>query len=478
MKIMFLRDLFRSRLFGRDERPRSSAPFRADTRAACPYLLPVVLGLAAACANAADAPRKPNVLVIISDDHRYDALGVVQRELGEKANYPFFETPSLDRLAESGVRFRNAFVTHSLCSPSRATLLTGQPSRRHGITHNAQPFTSTDTWPALLAKNGWTTGYFGKWHMGEQRERPGFEEQATFLGQGVYEDCPFLVNGRDTATKGWVDDVTTDYAMDFIKKHRDVPFAMVVGYKTPHDKRTPPPRHADKWKDHAFPEPPSFHDVAPWRQDNPPKAWVPKSPDRLAYFQTLAGMDDNIGRLLDTLDELDLTDDTLVIYLGDNGYYLGEHGLGDKRTAYEESIRIPLLLRYPRQLPDPQMRDEMVLNLDLAATIIDLCGLAPTWEQDGRSLQPLLAAAPGTVPWRTSFVYENFEDPAYPKVTFDLAALRTTTHKYVEVPAHPEWTQLFDLRTDPLEMTNLAAEPSSAELVAKMKGELARERKE
>ncbi len=425
-------------------------------------------------ASEAGEARKPNVLLIISDDHRHDALSVVQRELGDKANYPFFETPSLDRLASGGVRFRNAFVTHSLCSPSRATMLTGLPSNQHGITHNAQPFTSTETWPALLGKNGWATGYFGKWHMGTQRERPGFEEVATFLDQGIYENCPFVVDGKDTPTKGWVDDVTTDYAIGFIKAHKDTPFAMVVGYKTPHDKRTPPPRLAEKWQDHEFPEPESFGDVATWRKDNPPKPWTAKNPDRLAYFQTLAGMDENIGRLLDTLDAEGLADDTLVIYLGDNGYYLGEHGLSDKRTAYEESIRIPLLLRYPRQLSEPQVRDEMVLNLDLAATILDFCGLEASWTQSGQSMVPLLAARPGEVPWRDSFLYQNYEDPAYPKVTFDLFAVRDRTYKYVEVPQHPEWNQLFDLEKDPKEMRNLVADPAHKDLLAKMQAEMSK----
>ncbi len=433
----------------------------------------LLLGLLVVGSHAADAPRKPNVVVLISDDHRYDALGVVQRELGDKANYPFFSTPGLDRLAEGGVRFRNAFVVHSLCSPSRATLLTGLYSHQHGIIHNALPFTSTETWPALLGAKGWATGYFGKWHMGTQRERPGFQQQATFLGQGVYDNCDFLVNGKETPSKGWVDDVTTDYAIDFIKEHKDGPFAMVVGFKTPHDKRTPPARHASTYADLKLPEPPSFRDVAPWRRENPPKPWNPQNSDRRAYFQTVTGMDENIGRILDTLDELKLADDTLVIYLGDNGYYLGEHGLGDKRTAYEESIRIPLLLRYPRQLSEPQVRDEMVLNLDLAATILDYCGLEPTWSQSGRSMVPLLAVKPGAVPWREAFLYENYEDPAYPKVTFDLVAVRTPSHKYVEVPGRPEWTQLFDLRSDPLEMTNLANSPAAADLLKEMRSKLA-----
>ena len=429
-----------------------------------------------ACAATNPAPRPPNVLVLVSDDHRYDALGVVQRELGAQANYPFFKTPQLDRLAASGVRFRNAFVTQSLCSPSRATMLTGLYSHAHGITHNDQPFNSTATWPALLAARGWRTGYFGKFHMGTQRDRPGFQESATFIGQGTYTDCPFVINGVDTPTTGWVDDVTTSYAIDYIRRHRDTPFAMFVGFKTPHDKRTPAPRFAALYEDVTLAPPASFRDVAPWRLANPPGPWNPKNPDRLAYFQTLAGLDENIGRLLDTLDELHLTDDTLILYAADNGYYLGEHGLGDKRTAYEESIRIPFLLRYPRRVPAASVRDELVLNLDFASTILDYCGLAPTWPQSGRSLAPLLAAAPGVVPWRSAFLYENFEDPAYPKVTFDVLAVRTLTHKYVEHPAHPAWTQLFDLRADPREMHNLVSDPAAAQTLAELRSELARQR--
>ncbi len=448
-----------------------------------PLLLRSLLGsalvaLSFASAAPAAAPRQPNVIVIVSDDHRHDALGVVQRELGAQANYPFFQSPQLDRLATSGVRFRNAFVTHSLCSPSRATMLTGLQTRSHGITHNDQPFNSTSTWPALLAARGWSTGYFGKFHMGTQRDRPGFQEAATFIGQGTYTDCPFVINGVDTPTTGWVDDITTSYAIDYIRRHRDMPFAMFVGFKTPHDKRTPPPRLASLYADVTLPEPASFRDVAPWRLANPPGLWNPKNPDRLAYFQTLAGMDENIGRLLDTLDDLHLADDTLVIYAGDNGYYLGEHGLGDKRTAYEESIRIPFLLRYPRRVPAASVRDELVLNLDFASTILDFCGLAPTWAQSGRSLAPLITSAPGALPWRTSFLYENFEDPAYPKVTFDVLAVRTLTHKYVEHPAHPGWTQLFDLRADPREMRNLANDPDSAPILAGLRAELARLRAE
>jgi arylsulfatase A-like enzyme len=223
-------------------------------------------------------------------------------------------------------------------------------------------------------------------------------------------------------------------------------------------------------------KPANWNQGAPWVKDAG-WDWERRVPDRIAYFQTISGIDDNIGRLLDVLDELRIAENTLVIYMGDNGYYLGEHGLGDKRTAYEESIRIPFLLRYPAKVK-PAAREELVLNLDVAATLLDACGLEPGWEQHGRSLLPLATSAPGSLPWRKSFLYQNYRDPAYPKVTFDVLAVRDTTHKYVENDHNPEWTQLFDLTVDPGEDRNLAGDPASAARLAEMKAELEKLKKE
>lgn len=419
----------------------------------------------------ADAAR-PNIIVVVSDDHRHDALGVVQRELGDKANFPFFKSPQLDRLAAGGVRFRNGFVTHSLCSPSRATMLSGLHTHEHGITFNEQPFISKDTWPHVLSANGWKTAYFGKWHMGDQRERPGFQETATYLNQGSYIDCKFVVNGRNTPSKGWVDDVSTDYAVDFIRRSTDTPFAMYLGFKAPHDKRVAAERHQGTYSNVILKKPTHRNVPAPWTKDAG-WDWDKRHADRITYFQALAGMDDNVGRVLDVLDELHLAENTLILYMGDNGYYLGEHGLGDKRTAYEESIRIPYIIRFPAAFK-PAVRDEMVLNLDAAATILDACGLKPTWKQHGVSLMPLLKARPGSAPWRKSFLYQNYKDPAFPRVTFDVLAVRTKTHKYVENDANPEWTQLFDLTADPGENRNLTGTPGAREILAEMKAELSR----
>ena len=395
---------------------------------------------------------------------------------GAEATFPFFKSPNLDRLAESGVRFRNAFVTHSLCSPSRASVLSGLYTHTHGITFNEQPFVSKGTWPFLLADNGWTTAYFGKWHMGNQRERPGFQEVATIINQGQYIDCNFVVNGKDTPSKGWVDDVSTDYAIDFIRRMKDQPFALYLGFKTPHDNRTPAPRHQNTYADVTLNKPENWDVPAPWRKEAG-WDWDQRHNDRRAMFQTIAGVDDNIGRLMDVLEEIKLTEDTLVIFMGDNGYYLGEHGLGDKRTAYEESIRIPFLLRYPR-LVGPAVRDELVLNIDVATTILDACGLKPTWKQHGRSLMSLLATEPGELSWRKSFLYENYQDPAYPEVTFDVLGVRTEDYKYVTHPGHPKWTQLFDLKADPNEDHNLINDPGSAELRKRLRAELDRLKQE
>jgi N-acetylglucosamine-6-sulfatase len=437
--------------------------------------LSVLAALAAAPLLAAPdaAPRRPNVIVIVTDDQRWDALGVVQREQGERARFPFFATPHLDRLAAGGARFRNAFVTHSLCSPSRASMLTGRPTHAHGIRDNRTPFRSGETWAHALRGAGYRTGYFGKWHMGKQEDRPGFDHTFTFVDQGIYPNCRFLHNGRWVETEGWVDDVTTDAVLRFVAEHRTEPFALFVGYKSPHDVRQPAPRHATRYADVRIAAPPSFRAWPPFPWGDRSRPWSPVVEDRLNYFRCLQGVDDNIGRLLDGLAQAGVADDTVVVFAGDNGYYLGEHGLGDKRSAYEESIRIPLLVHYPRLVRPGTVVDALALNLDFPATLLELTGVPLTWEQQGRSLVPLLRGE-SPADWRTHFLYENYQDPEYPDVTFDIHAVRTDRAKLVEYPGRPEWTQLFDLAADPYEMRNLADEPAARPLRAELEVLLAR----
>lgn len=416
--------------------------------------------------------RRPNIIVMVTDDQRYDALGVVQRELGERARFPFFETPHLDRLAAGGARFRNAFVTHSLCSPSRASVLTGLQTSGHGIRDNRTPFRSLETWAAALGAAGYRTGYFGKWHMGRQEDRPGFADVFTFVDQGDYPNCRVLRNGVWEATQGWVDDVTTTEAIRFMEKSGSQPFALYLGFKSPHDPRQPPPRYADLYADQTIAEPASFRARPPFPWGDPNRPWNPALKDRLNYFRCLRGVDDNVGRILDALAAQGILEDTLILFSGDNGYYLGEHGLGDKRSAYEESIRIPLLAHYPRRIAAGTRVDALALNIDLAPTILEVAGVSPRWTMHGASLVPLFG---GSAParWRTEFLYENYQDPEYPDVTFDILSLRTEHAKRVEYPGRPEWTQVFDLRTDPLEMRNLAQDPAAASLSEDLRERLA-----
>lgn len=428
--------------------------------------------LAGAPTGGMQPARRPNIILVVTDDQRFDALGVVQREQGERARFPFFETPHLDRLAAGGARFRNAFVTHSLCSPSRASMLTGRQTSGHGIRDNRTPFRSLETWAAALGASGYRTGYFGKWHMGRQEDRPGFAEVFTFVDQGDYPNCRVLRNGVWEETQGWVDDVTTTEAIAFIERRRAEPFAITLGYKSPHDPRQPPARYADLYAGQTIAEPLSFRSRPPFPWGDPNRPWNPASKDRLNYFRCLRAVDDNIGRLLAALAEHALLEDTLILFASDNGYYLGEHGLGDKRSAYEESIRIPLLAHYPRRIPAGTVVDALTLNVDVAPTILEVAGVAPGWRMQGASLVPLFG---GSVPteWRKEFLYENYQDPEYPDVTFDILSLRTEFAKRVEYPGRPEWTQVFDLRSDPLEMRNVAQDPSASALSEELRARLA-----
>jgi arylsulfatase A-like enzyme len=425
------------------------------------------------------AERKPNFLFVYTDDQRWDAMGVVQREQGERARFPWFKTPNMDRLAAEGVRFRNAFVTLSLCAPSRAAFLTGRYNHLNGVANNHTPFpTNNVTHASLLRAAGYATAYIGKWHMGGQRgQRPGFDYSASFVGQGRYPDCPFEINGETTPTKGWVDDVSTDYAIEFMKKNREKPFSVVVGFKACHGPCDPPERAKGRFPEATARPVPNLSIPAIYRagrqiNTNEAKAFAPSTNPN--YFRCISAADDNLGRLLEALDDLGLAQDTVVVFASDNGYYKGEHELGDKRSAYEESLRIPLLVRYPRLVPKGKALDDMVLNIDLAPTFLDLAGLPVPPEMQGRSWQPLLTGKPAD--WRKSFLAEYFLEAGFPG-TPTLIAVRTTDAKLVKYPGHDEWTELFNLARDPYETKNLVADRASKDLLAKMQAEFDRQLK-
>mgnify|MGYP000682494984 CR=1 FL=1 len=430
------------------------------------------------------AESRPNFVLVITDDQRHDAFGLVQKEQGERGRFPWFTTPNMDRLAGQGMRFRNAFVVNALCSPSRANFLTGRYSHHNGVVNNHTPFPASNvTHASALKAAGYTTAYFGKWHCDAQRERPGFDRIATFVGQGRFINCPLLVDGKETPTKGWVDDVTTDYAIEFLRKQKgsDKPFDMVLGFKSPHGPRTPPQRAANHFAGETMRPVPNLDVRAPFRdgpeaQQNKRAAAAARAGGEgmLNYFRCISAVDDNLGRVLDALDELGMTENTVVVYTSDNGYFFGEHGLGDKRAAYEESIRVPLIVRYPKRIKPGTTSDAMVLNIDYAPTLLALAGVEVPKEMQGRSWTPLFEGK--TDGWRQSFFYEYFFENRFAIPT--TLAVRSATTKLVTYPGHDDWTELYDLASDPFEMKNLARDSAHAELLESMRKLYKRESEE
>jgi arylsulfatase A-like enzyme len=417
--------------------------------------------------------ERPNFVFIYTDDQRWDALGVVQREQGEQGRFPWLESPNLDRLAADGVRFRNAFVVLGLCAPSRAAFLTGRYGHVNGVIDNHTPFPENSvTHATLLRSAGYKTGYVGKWHMGAQSgKRPGFDFSASFVGQGVYFNCPFEINGEKQATNGWVDDVSTDYALGFIENNKSNPFSLVIGYKTCHGPFTPPERHQDTYGEASARVVPNLTTPAIYRPVGGKRTGtnqVNLDSDQkmvktnLGMFRGLRAIDENVGRILDQLDRLGLRENTVVVYSSDNGYYLGEHGLGDKRSAYEEAMRIPMIVRYPKMVSRGAIRDEMVLNIDLAPTFLELAGVEVPNDMQGKSWKPLLSGKGETTSWRKSFFYNYFLERPFgtPSVT----AVRTENAKLIKYPGHDEWTELFDLSKDPYETKNLIDDPKAKAL--------------
>ncbi len=400
---------------------------------------------------------KPNFIVVIIDDLRYDALGIIQERLSGKGRFPSIKTPHLDAMTRNGILFSNAFVTTSLCSPSRASILTGLYARHHGIKNNHTPF-DRQSFASTLKDNGYHTAYFGKWHMGEQAgRRPGFRHSFSFLGQGMYIDPEFEDDGEPTESKGWVDRISTDKLLTHLEtqvvdQQLEEPFCAVLGFKSCHgpwdaappDTRQLYPDYETKWVPNMdrVPPYPTFHlDFERYVAEF-------TAQDR-GYFQYLWVADQQMGRIQQFLKEHDLLDSTYVIFISDNGYYMGEHQQIDKRSAYEESMRIPLIIQGPG-VARGIIVDEFVLNVDIAPTILGLAGFEGE-AMDGRDLQPLFD---GQEPvWRPSIFYEYFSELIGPQT--NIRAYRTDRYKLIKYSADPTWTEFFNLTNDPFETQNL-----------------------
>ena len=434
-------------------------------------------GLTAAPAVRADeGEARPNVVFILVDDLRWDALGC--------AGHPFVKTPNIDRLAKEGVRFRNAFVTTPLCSPSRASFLTGQYAHTHGVQGNGNNNARSHelaTFPRMLQKAGYATGYVGKWHMGtDDSPRPGFDRWVSFRGQGAHVNPVLNIDGKVTKVEGYTTDILTEHAVAFLKQPRHKPFALYLAYKAVHGPFTPADRHKALYADDPITRPPSVHDTLDGKPviqrkiegQKPPGPGT--GPGELLIrnqLRMLAAIDEGVGRLLKTLEETKQLDRTLLIFTSDNGYFWGEHGLGDKRAAYEESIRVPLLVRCPALARPGTVRDELVLNIDIAPTLLDLAGVEVPKTMHGRSLVPLLRGNAGG--WRTAFLAEYFAEPKFARIP-TWQAVRTVRWKYIRYPDYAGMDELYDLHADPHELKNLVQDPHAQAALKELRAELER----
>jgi arylsulfatase A-like enzyme len=450
-------------------------------------------------AHGKDAPAsRPNVVVIMTDDQRQDAMSV--------AGNPILKTPQMDRIAREGVRFTEAFVTNSLCGPSRASFLTGLYSHAHGVISNADSpafrtqkgLENQETFVETLRRSGYFTGLAGKWHL---RSAPaGFDQWIIFPWQGDYTDPEMIANGMSVKMRGNSEDIVGDQSIAFLDKApRDRPFCLLTHFKAPHRSWVPAPRFAAAFDDVDIPLPRTLDDslkgrpeavrkadmavadMPDYRDEVPPSLPAPERRRRNLqrmvkdYYRTLLAVDENVGRILDYLDEKGLALNTLVFYTSDNGFFLGQHGLFDKRLMYEDSIRVPMLARLPSRIPRPFVDStHMVLNVDLAPTLLDLAGVTPG-RTHGRSFLPLLERR--DVPWRDAFLYEYFEHPAGHCARKN-RGIRTDRWKLIHFWEQPEEWELYDLRSDPDEVVNLAARPEHRDRMRALKVRLADLRRE
>jgi arylsulfatase A-like enzyme len=439
------------------------------------------------------AGQRPNILFIMSDDHAQHALSCY----GSKVN----ETPHLDRLAAGGMRFDRMFVTNSICTPSRATLLTGQYSHLNGVPVFNRFDGSRQTVAKLLQAAGYHTAMIGKWHLGS--DPTGFDHWIILPGQGVYVNPTFLTAKGPVKFEGHCTQVTTDLGLKALdERPKDKPFFLMLHHKAPHREWTPDEKNRAKFAGKVIPEPPTLRDDYAGRPAALPenKQTVVRDldardlkgppPEGLTgddllkwkyqrymqdYLACVAGVDDGIGQVLDYLDKNGLAENTVVFYTADNGFFLGDLGMYDKRFMYEPSLRVPLLVRWPGVAKAGSSTERFALNVDLAPTFLDIAGLPVPADMQGRPLTGLLKGEPPS-DWRRSMYYRYYHDPGHHNTRAHYG-VRTETHKLIYYWKKDAW-ELYDLVADPLEQKNLAADPAHKELLERMKSELARVKKE
>jgi len=409
-----------------------------------------------------------NVVFILSDDHRYDAMSFL--------GHQFAKTPVMDSLAANGVHLKNALVTTALCSPSRASILTGLYTFRHRVIDNNRAIPAgTIYFPQYLQKAGYATGFIGKWHMGGESDepQPGWDHWVSFRGQGNYlppsPGYTLNVDGKRVPQKGYITGELTDYAIEWLKQQKpaEKPFFLYLSHKAVHANFTPEAQYEGKFKDRPFQRPASEASTPDnrlqprWLRDQrnswhgvdfPYHSELDIENYYKRYCETLSSVDDSIGRVLQQLKDMGIYEDTLVIYMGDNGFMFGEHGLIDKRVAYEPSMRVPMLMQCPALIKGGTVLDQMIANIDVAPTIMEAMGLQKPAHMDGQSFLPL--AQGRSIPWRDEFLYVYYWEKNFPQ-TPTIFSLRGDRYKYITYYGLWDADELYDLQNDPDETRNL-----------------------
>ena len=428
-----------------------------------------------------------NVVFILSDDHRYDFMGFTGK-------VPFLETPNMDKMATEGAHIQHTFVTTALCSPSRASILTGQYSHHHQVVDNQSMVSDTSVFfPQYLQAAGYETAFFGKWHMGEHHADPrrGFSHWVSFKGQGNYYNPSLNINGEEMVYQdsAYVTDLLTDQAVEWLQKRQNnQPFFLFLSHKGVHSDFQPALRHRGRYANEKPSYPPTMHpgENEAYRYEDVP-GWVKKQRyswhgvDHMYhgsitfddfyrhYNETLLSIDESIGQVVAQLEANGQLENTLVFYMGDNGFSFGEHGLIDKRHAYEESMRVPLLLYGGGKLLVKDSLDQLVQNIDIAPTILELAGLQKPRNMDGESFLPLLRGE--ELAWRDRIYYEYFWERPFPQ-TPTVHAVRTEKYKFTRYYGIWDINELYDLENDPLEMNNLIRSEEHQAIAKEMRQDL------
>jgi N-acetylglucosamine-6-sulfatase len=443
--------------------------------------------------------KQPNIVVVLVDDMRWDEFG--------EAGHNYIKTPNIDRIAKEGVRFMNAFSTTPLCSPSRASFLTGQYAHTNGIVDNQahnELSHQLNTFPKQLHESGYATAFMGKWHMGnDDTPRPGFDYWASLRGQGEATDPRLNINGQQQTVKGYVTDILIDQSLQFINQKREQPFLLYLAHKALHpnivqrdDGSTSniaqggfvaADRHKGMYDSAVFTRRPNYN-IPPLDKpaltrkiDDLPLLSAETSTKEKTIrerSEMLMAVDEGLGLILKTLEDKGELDNTIVVLTSDHGYWYGEHCLDEeRRLAYEEAIRIPMLVRYPSTIKAGSTSDKMVLSIDLAPTLLEMAGVSPTNQLQGKSWVPIFNET--VKDWRNSFLVEYYSDIVFPRiVNMGYKAVRNQQYKYIHYVDLKGMNELYDIVNDPYELHNVIDDPKMATVLAEMKEELNRLLKE